>query len=209
MTGMISDIEDYFAKGCGRCARFATPDCSTTQWADELSELRRICISAGLTETVKWGHPCYMHANRNIATLGAFRSDVRISFFNAALLKDLAGRLERPGPNTRHPCIIRFKDLACVRSAADLLREYLTEAMSYAEKGPLSPKDTSEVELPEELVEALDSDPTLAEAFFGLTPGRQKSYAINLRSAKKPETRFARIARFRSHILAGKGATER
>ena len=26
---MITDIEDYFTKGCGRCERFATADCST------------------------------------------------------------------------------------------------------------------------------------------------------------------------------------
>ena len=26
---MITDPDTYFAKGCGRCDRFATPDCST------------------------------------------------------------------------------------------------------------------------------------------------------------------------------------
>jgi len=59
------------------------------------------------------------------------------------------------------------------------------------------------------LVEAMDSDPELAEAFHSLTPGRQKSYVINLSSAKTAETRKARIAKFREKILAGKGATER
>ena len=62
---------------------------------------------------------------------------------------------------------------------------------------------------PVELAEALDADPELAEAFQDLTPGRQKSYAINLNAAKKPETRVARIVKFRDKIFAGKGATER
>ena len=64
-------------------------------------------------------------------------------------------------------------------------------------------------ELPDELLEALESDPELAEAFYGLTPGRKQSYVIKIGSAKKPETRIARIAKFRDKILAGKGAMER
>ena len=51
---MITDIEEYFCNGCGRCERFATPACSTRQWSRGLSDLRRICIASGLTETVKW-----------------------------------------------------------------------------------------------------------------------------------------------------------
>lgn len=68
---MITSIEDYFSKGCGRCERFATPDCSTRQWTGGLRSLRRICLEAGLVETVKWAHPCYMHGDRNIVILGA------------------------------------------------------------------------------------------------------------------------------------------
>ena len=60
MRAMISEIEDYFTDGCGRCDRFATPDCSTRLWAAGQAGLRRLCLAAGLTEMVKWGHPCYM-----------------------------------------------------------------------------------------------------------------------------------------------------
>lgn len=73
----------------------------------------------------------------------------------------------------------------------------------------VAPKVKHELDMPVELIEALDADPELAEAFHVLTPGRQKSYVINLRGAKKPETRTARIGKFRSKILSGKGATER
>ena len=206
---MITDIEDYFAKGCGRCERFATSDCSTRQWNPGLKELRRICLDAGLMETVKWAHPCYMHAGRNIVILGAFRGDFRMSFFNAALMKDPDGVLEKQGPNTQHPDMIRFANNADVADMAPVIRSYLNEAMGYAEAGVRPPKERRDVELPEELGEALDADHELAQAFYRLTPGRQKSYVINLNSAKKPATRVSRIAKFRGKILAGKGATER
>jgi uncharacterized protein YdeI (YjbR/CyaY-like superfamily) len=206
---VITEIEDYFSVGCGRCERFATADCSTRKWAGGLLALRRLCIDLKLVETVKWAHPCYMHADRNIAIIGALRNDFRLSFFNAALMKDAERVLVRQGPNTKHPDMIRFTDNAQVAAMEKTIRSYLEEAMTYAEAGIKPPKDTSELELPYELAEALDSDPELAEAFHSLTPGRQKSYIINLNSAKRPETRISRIIAFRDRILVGKGALER
>jgi uncharacterized protein YdeI (YjbR/CyaY-like superfamily) len=209
MPDMITAVDDYFAKGCGRCDRFATADCSTRLWRDGLLTLRRICRAAGLAETAKWGHPCYMHAGRNLCLFGAFRSDFRLTFMTAALLKDPEGILERQGPNTRHPDCIRFTDNAAPARLEPVIRAYLAEAMGYAEAGILPPKEPSDVALPAELVDALDSDPDLAEAFAALTPGRQKSWALHLADAKTSATRVTRIAKGRAKILAGKGATER
>ena len=55
---------------------------------------------------------------------------------------------------------------------------------------------------------APEPDPELAEAFHALTPGRRKSYVINLNGARQSRTRVERIARFRDKIIAGKGANE-
>ena len=206
---MITDNEEYFAKGCGRCDRFATPECSTRTWRDGLETLRRICRDAGLQETVKWGHPCYMHAGRNIATIGALRGDYRLSFFDAALMTDPDGVLERQGPNTRHPDMIRFAADAEATRLEPVIRAYLAEAMGYAAAGIRPPKEPQDRDLPEELVAAMDADPELAEAFHALTPGRRNSYVVNLSGAKASSTRTARIAKFRDRILAGKGAMER
>lgn len=206
---MITKIEDYFARGCGRCARFDTPDCSSRTWAAGLAALRRLCLQAGLEEHVKWSHPCYVHAGRNIAIIGAFRGDFRLSFFDAALMKDPQGILERQGPNTQHADMIRFTSNAAVDRLASAIGAYLAEAKGYAEAGIKPARTTQDLELPEELVAALDADPVLAEAFHALTPGRRKSYVINLAGAKSPETRIARIEKFRDRIIAGKGATER
>jgi uncharacterized protein YdeI (YjbR/CyaY-like superfamily) len=206
---MITDPDDFFTKGCGRCDRFATPDCSTRLWLEGLEALRQICLDLGLEETAKWGHPCYMHGGRNVAMLGAFRGDFRLTFFHAALLRDDEGVLEKNGPNAGHPSIIRFTANAQVAAMEPVIRAYLDEAKGYAERGILPAKDVAELVLPDELVEALDADPELAEAFHALTPGRQKSYVINLNGAKQSATRIARIAKFRDKIIAGKGALER
>jgi uncharacterized protein YdeI (YjbR/CyaY-like superfamily) len=206
---MITDIEDYLSKGCGRCERFATPDCSTRRWAVGIRELRRICIKAGLVENVKWGQPCYTHRNRNIVILGALRGDFRIGFFNAALMKDPNGILERQGPNTRHPDVIRFADNLKVAELEPVILSYLAEAIGYSDAGTKPPKENSEKNIPIELAEAMDADPELAEAFHALTPGRQRSYEIHLNSTKSTATRLARIMKLRPKIIAGKGAMER
>jgi uncharacterized protein YdeI (YjbR/CyaY-like superfamily) len=206
---MITDVDVYFDKGCGRCDRFATADCSTRHWLTGLLTLRRIAKDAGLTEVAKWGHPCYMHAGRNVCLFGAFRGDYRLTFMNAALLKDPEGLLQKQGPNTKHPDCIRFTDNDAPTRLEPVIRAYLAEAMAYAEQDLVPPKVPTEVDLPDELVEALDADPDLAEAFAALTPGRQKSWALHLNDAKAKATRIARIEKGRARILAGKGATER
>ncbi|MCK7612957.1 YdeI/OmpD-associated family protein [Roseibium sp. CAU 1639] len=206
---MITDAEDFFSKGCGRCARFATPDCSTRQWIEGLVALRGLCREAGLAETVKWAHPCYMQGDRNIALIAAFRGDFRLSFFNAAPMKDPEGILVKQGPNTRHPGVIKFTENAQVLAMKPVIAAYLAEAKGYASAGVLPPKEAVELDLPKELVDAMDSDPELAEGFLALTPGRQRSYVLNLNSAKTPTTRIARIGKFRNKILSGKGANER
>lgn len=206
---MITEIEDFFRLGCGRCDRFSTPQCSARKWAKGLKALRELCLDAGLVETVKWGHPCYMHAECNIVLIGALREEFRLNFFNASLLKDPEGILEKQGPNTQHPDSIRFTADAQVTARAKTLRAYIAEAMKYTEKGLKPKKERAEVELPPELEEALEHDSELAEAFRNLTPGRQRSYVIQLNAAKKPETKISRIVGFRPKILAGKGAQDR
>ena len=205
---MITDAEDYFAKGCGRCARFATPDCSVQHWLAGVVALRQLCLEAGLTETAKWGHPCYMHAGRNVAMIGAFRDTYRLTFFDAALPPDPAGILERRSPNSRAADQISLTDPAAVAAMVPVLRDYLAAAKAVAELGrPASPR--AELALPEELVAALATDVDLATAFHALTPGRQRSWALHLTTSANPATRRARIDKGRAKIMAGKGAMER
>jgi len=206
---MISDPDDFFTKGCGRCDRFATPDCSTRLWIDGLNALRRICLDMGLQETVKWGHPGYTHAGRNIALFAAFRGDFRLHFMNPGLVSDTQGVLERQGPNTQTPGMIRFTSVARVAEMEPVIRAYLRQLMDHAEEGTKPPKTQRDIDMPDELTEALDADPELAEAFHALTPGRQKSYMFNLNQARQSATRVARIEKFREMIIAGKGALER
>lgn len=209
MGTMITDVDDYFTKGCGRCARFDTPDCSVAKWRDGVLALRKLCKDAGLSEHVKWGHPVYMHADRNIAIIGAFQGDFRFTFMNGGLLKDSEGVLESPGPNSATRNMIRFTDLAQVSEKSDIIRIYLDELKDFAERGIKPPKNIKDHDVPEELTDALDADPQLAEAFDALTPGRKRGYFMHIGSAKQSATRARRVEKLRDRIFAGKGFNER
>jgi uncharacterized protein YdeI (YjbR/CyaY-like superfamily) len=206
---MITESAEYFAKGCGRCARFDTPECSTRLWSAGLADLRRICLAAGLVETAKWGHPCYMSGDRNIALIGAFRDNFCLSFMNASLMKDGEGILVKRGPNTAHADMMNFTDSAQVVEMEGIITAYLQEAIGYAQAGIKPVKQATLIDLQPELLEALDTDPQFAEAFAALTLGRQRSYVLYLSTTANPTTRVARIERFRETVLAGKGWNER
>ena len=206
---MITEPDAFFASGCGRCARFATPDCSARLHGAGLAVVRALFLGAGFEEAVRWGQPCYRHAGRNVAILSATRDGIRIGLFEAGLLDDPQGLLEPSGPNAQGRDTIRTADAAEARTLAAALTALLEQARGHAEAGRRAPKASGDMVLPTEMTDALDADPALAEAFHALTPGRQRSYAILLASAKTAATRAARIARVRDRILAGKGATER
>lgn len=204
---MITDVADYFTRGCGRCARFDSRACSTAVWAPALATLRDLCRAAGLEETVKWGHPCYMHAGRNVALIGATLAGPQLSLFEAGLLSD---PLLRPaGPNSRVADTIFLTDAAEVAALAPRIAALLAEAKAHAAAGRRAARVASDLDLPDELVAALDADPALAEAFAALTPGRQRSHVLALTSTANPATRRARIQRLRGLILAGKDAQGR
>lgn len=152
---MITDVDEYFINGCGRCERFSTPECSARLWHNGLLELRRICLDSGLKETAKWGQPCYMYETRNIVIIGAFQKDFRLSFFNASLMRDPEGILERSGPNTQHPGIIRFTATGDVLEKEGIIHAYIQEAIEYVKSGVQPKKQIEALVLPIELEEAL------------------------------------------------------
>ena len=180
----------------------------SSRWREEASTLREILLECGLTEELKWRKPCYVHEGKNICIIQEMKHFLALLFFKGALLKDPDGLLERQGPNSRSGFRMRFTGVGEVTEAAGSIRAYVREAIQIEEAGLAVEKGT-DPEYPDELVERFNADPDFRAAFERLTPGRQRFYVIHFSSAKKSQTRAARIERYRQKILDGKGFNDR
>ena len=178
------------------------------QWSEEMTALRPILQSSGLTEQIKWGKPCYSHDGGNIVILQEMKDFLALMFFKGALLTDAEGVLEAQGPNSRSARRLRFTSVEDVARLADTVKALVDEAIAVEEAG-LDVGPAPELVLAEELQRRLDQDPALQAAFAALTPGRQREYNLHVADAKQAKTRAARVDKCAQRILDGKGLRDR
>lgn len=179
---------------------------NTSQWNDELVQLRRIVLACNLEEVVKWGVPCYTYQNKNILLFHSFKEFCGIGFFKGSLLQDLEKILSKPGENSQASRILRFKSTKEILEVEQLIKAYIFEAIEVEKAGlKVQMKSTNEYEKPIELETIFNETPALKQAFEALTPGRQRGYLLHFSSAKQAETRISRIEKCKNKILAGKG----
>jgi len=177
-----------------------------TKWRAEFEQLRTIVLDCGLTEELKWGHPCYTLGKKNIVLMHGFNDYCALLFMKGALLTDAKGILVQQTENVQAARQIRFSNLRELTKLKTVLKAYIHEAIE-AEKSGLKVKlkKTEEFAVPDEFQNKLEKSPALKTAFEALTPGRQRGYLLYFSSAKQSKTREARIKKYMKQILAGKG----
>lgn len=201
---MEADV--FFSDGCGRCPLGGTPGCKVHQWREEVLMLREILLQSGLTETRKWGVPCYVHGKKNVVLLSVLKESATLSFLKGALLSDPAKLLHKPGENSQAARYMKFTSPDQVLAQSAEISAYVREAVKLEESGQKvvfkAPQDQA---MCDELQEVLKSDVELNTAFYALTPGRQRGYILFFGGAKQAKTRMERIDKWRDKILQGKG----
>jgi uncharacterized protein YdeI (YjbR/CyaY-like superfamily) len=201
-------VDAYLTTGCGRCSLFNTPQCKVHRWPAILTRLRGILLESPLTEEVKWGVPCYTWQGGNVILLSALNDCCTLSFLKGALLPDPQGLLQKPGPNTQAARLLRFTAVEEVGAIESALRTFIGQALEVEKAGLRVETPRNPEPIPEQLQHKLDELPALREAFFALTPGRQRAYILYFSDPKQIKTRFARIEKCLPQILAGKGLHE-
>jgi uncharacterized protein YdeI (YjbR/CyaY-like superfamily) len=175
-------------------------------WRAELTKLREILLTTGLTEELKWGHPCYSEDGKNVALIHGFKEYCAVLFHKGALLEDPKGVLIQQTKNVQSARQIRFTSLAEVKKLEKTLRTYVRAALEIERAGlKVAFKKTEDFELPEELATKLAANAKLDAAFKALTQGRQRAYILHISQAKRSETRAERVAKHTPRILKGLG----
>ena len=179
------------------------------QWREEFEKLRAIILDCGLTEELKWGHPCYAVDGKNVVLIHGFKEYCAILFIKGALLKDARRILIQQTENVQAARQVRFTNVRQVVELASTLKAYIHEAIEAEKAGlKLNLKKTSEFKMPEEFQKKLKEKPALKKAFAALTPGRQRGYLLYFAAAKQSQTRESRIEKWTPQILKGKGLND-
>jgi len=177
-----------------------------TRWKSCYAKLRELALGSGLTEELKWGHPCYTLNGKNVFLMHGFNDYCALLFHKGALLKDDHGILVQQTANVQSARQIRFTSVKEIVKMAPVLRACMQEAIVVEQAGlKVALKKTAEFAMPEEFAAKLKAMPALKKAFHALTPGRQRGYLLHFGSAKQATTREARIGKHIERILAGKG----
>lgn len=179
------------------------------QWKDEMTLLRSILLETALTETIKWGKPCYTYNDKNLVIIQDFKHHCDLGFFTGALLKDPEKLLEKAGENTQSARQLRFENLADIKRKKTIIKSFVKEAIENEKQG-IKPVVEEKVELEKivELENIFKKNKAFTKAFRALTPGRQRAYHMFFAGAKQSETRVSRIEKYIPRILDGYGIND-
>ena len=180
-----------------------------TVWQDEYKELRSIALSCGLTEELKWGHPCYTRNGSNVVLIHGFKEYCALLFMKGALLPDPNGLLIQQTENVQAARQIRFTNVQQIIELEPVLKRYVEEAIAVEKAGlTVELKKTADFPMPEEFINQLEEVPGLQDAFDALTPGRQRAYLLYFAAPKQAKTRVSRIEKYIQPIFEGKGLND-
>ncbi|HRG40192.1 MAG TPA: DUF1801 domain-containing protein, partial [Saprospiraceae bacterium] len=205
MTQLNPKVDLFIADGCGRCDYYATDKCKVRSWQMELQHLRQIMLETGLVEDVKWGVPVYTHQDKNIVIVSALKDCVTFGFFKGVLLSDPKKILEQQGPSVQSARIIRFTAVDQIINLTDTIKEYVKEAVVIEESGVKVEFKKDLEPIPDELNDMFEDLPALRDAFYALTPGKQRGYIIHFSQPKQSASRISRIEKCIDKIMNGEG----
>lgn len=179
------------------------------KWQEEVNELRTIVLASGLTEELKWGHPCYTLDKNNVVLIHDFKEYCALLFHKGALMKDPKDILIQQTENVQSARQIRFTSLKEIVKQRTVIKSYIKEAVAIEKAGlKVEMKKTSEYKMPEEFKNELNEISELKTAFEALTPGRQRGYLLYFSAPKQSKTREARVKKYIKHIIEGKGLND-
>ena len=180
------------------------------KWQAEIAALREILLACDLVEELKWGKPTYTVDGANIVLIMPLKETCTLLFMKGALLDDAKGLLVQPGENSQSARQMRFTSAAGITKLKATIKSYLPKAIATEQAGlKVDFKKSTDLVYPKEFQDELDRNSALREAFFALTPGRQRQYHLHFTGAKQSATRESRVEKAIPLILDGLGLNDR
>ena len=178
-------------------------------WIQEFRTLRSILSELELTEDFKWGWPCYTLNKKNVVLMHGFKEYCALLVFKGSLLNDPKGLLVQQTANVQVGRQLRFTSVEQIEAQREDILDLIRQAMEVERSGkkPVM-KAVAQFDVPQELLQRFEEQPSLKTAFEALTPGRQRAYLLYFGQPKYAQTRMARIDKCIDAILEGKGLND-
>lgn len=177
-----------------------------SQWSENLSELRSVFQSTELKEEIKWGAPSYTINGKLIASMAGFKNHMALWFYQGVFLKDSHQKLinaQEGKTSALRQWRIDKNDKIEPKIVADYIQEAIENCLAGKEIKPN--RKIKELKLNPLFDSALKLDSELKEAFYNLTPGKQRDYANHISEAKREATQQSRLEKCIPLIKAGGG----
>ncbi len=143
---------------------------------------------------------------KNIVLIHGFKEYCALLFHKGTLIRDTKSILIQQTENVQSARQIRFTNAEQIIKQKYVIKDYIKQAIEIEKSGKkIELKKVDDYPVPQEFQQVLDEDKTFNQAFYSLTPGRQKGYLFYFNQAKQPKTRQARIEKYYQQILDGKG----
>lgn len=177
-------------------------------WPEELEILHSIIAKTELIETVKWGGPVFTAHGKNVLGVGGFKNYFTIWFFNGVFLKDEQNVLVTAQEGVTKS-LRQWRFFSKEEINESLILSYIKEAIEN-EKAGKTIKPTKKEEIVSELFQKeLANDKVLSEAFHKFSPYKQREFLEHIESAKREETKLARIEKVKPLILDNIGLNDK
>ncbi len=180
------------------------------KWDEECDVVIRLLAEFPELEIVqKWGADVYTFNGKNVVSFGGFKHFFSVWFYNGVFIDDKFGVLVNASEG-KTKSLRQWRFTGVNEMNAAMIRAYVEEAILIEKKGMKKAPTKFEPEpFPEILQKKLETESNLQEAFYKLTPGRQKEYALYIKEAKQVNTQVARLEKIVPLILGGKGLNDK
>lgn len=153
-------------------------------------------------ESIKWGMPFFVYADRPLANMAAFKQHCAFGFWQGQAVADAGKRGEAMGQFGR---IAALSDLPSARE----LKALVKKAAALIDAGPASPRPRAlspkpAPELPADLGAAFKRNIAARRGYEGLAPGQQREYVEWITEAKREDTRSRRLTQALQWLAEGK-----
>jgi uncharacterized protein YdeI (YjbR/CyaY-like superfamily) len=140
--------------------------------------------------------------------VSAFKDYCSLSFFKGSLLEDTHNILDKPGGSSQSYRLIKFTNSRDIVELSEILKAYILQAIEVEKSGLKVEFKKNHEPIPEELLNKFEEFTSLKNAFYALTPGRQRGYILYFSQPKLSGTRAGRIEKCMQKILNGKGMND-